>query len=406
MTPPAQANYWRWLWCLYCHPYCPARTSTTKSTTTSCERTPRPKWHNQLPLPAVLNIKCYKCASEYLPMAWQMKLQPNLPIPQSYPLLQIDRQIIVCNLQSSLWDTASTPNYHKYLQKKLKWKAWDCKNINWLALKLAIQQFKHNDQQQLQKFLHDWLPLWAALHMTQPTSSHTCPMCHQASEDFWHFLECQHPSQHAAYQQMQVSLQQLHHTHQVDPHMMQVLWQGLDLVHNQHPINNQREGYPPNFQQMYDDQWNIGWEKLFYGQISTFWAYFVDHSTQYKTNGTIFYSQITVCIWKYILLSWTIRNAALHPKHLHQQTIQLLTPQVQHLFSIIADDPALQEYKPQATIEQVLQWPICTIWTFIQTGYQHVHSHTMAARIRAIHKTHDICTYFQTLLQRNDNHPP
>jgi len=188
--------------------------------------------------------------------------------------------------------------------------------------------------------------------------------------------------------------------------MMQLLWQGIDSVHNQHPIDNQHDGYPTNFQWMYDDQWNIGWEQLFYGRIATSWAYFVDHSTQYKTNGTIFYSQITVCMWKYILQSWTIHNAALHPKHPTQQTIKSLTSQVQHLFSIIANDPALQEYKPQATIEQVLQWPVCTIQNFIQTGYRHVQNHTMAACIRAIHRTHNICTYFRTLFQQDDNRPP
>jgi len=50
---------------------------------------------SRLSLPAILNIECDKRASEYLITARQMKPQPNLPIPQSYPLLKIAGQIIV-----------------------------------------------------------------------------------------------------------------------------------------------------------------------------------------------------------------------------------------------------------------------------------------------------------------------
>jgi len=304
------------------------------------------KRHSRLPLPAILNIECDKRASEYLITARRTKPQPNLPIPQSYPLLKIAGQIIVRNIQSSLRDAASTPDYHKYLQKKLKWTDRDCENANWISLKMAIQKFERNDQQRLQKFLHDWLPLRASPHMFQPASDRSCPVCQQDNEDLWHFLECQHLARHPAYQQMHTALQDLHRRHHVDPHMMQMLWQGIDSIHNQYTIDDQHDSYPTTFQNMFDEQRSIGWEQLFYGRMATSWAYFIDHSTQYKTNGTIFYSQITVCIWKYILGSWTIHNAALHPENLNRQTIQSLAPQVHHLFSIIANDQELQEYAP------------------------------------------------------------
>jgi len=86
---------------------------------------------------------------------------------------------------------------------------------------------------------------------------------------------------------------------------------------------------------------------IFYWQLAISWAYYIDHLTGYTTKGMIFYSQVIVCIWQYILQSWTVRNAALHPEHPTQQTIQSLAPQVHHLFSIIANDPALQGYETQ-----------------------------------------------------------
>jgi len=146
--------------------------------------------------------------------------------------------------------------------------------------------------------------------------------------------------------------------------------------------------------------------QLFYGRIATSWAHYVDHATQYKINGTLFYSQIIVCIWKYILTSWTMCNAALHPEHPTQQTIQSLAPQVHHLFTKISEDPELQQYKPRSTPDQILQWPIRTIWNFLQTGYRHIRNHTMAARTRAIQGTRDIHTYFRNLWNHDDHHPP
>jgi len=185
----------------------------------------------QLSLPARLNIECDKRAAEYLTIARCLKPKPNPRIPQCYPHLQINGQIIVRDLQSSLRDAAMTPEYREYIRKKFKWKDRDCDNVNWLALKLAMQQFERNDRQQLQKFLHDWLPLRTAPHMAQPASNRMCPVCQQGPEDVWHFLECQHPLRLPAYLQLQKVIQQIHKDRGVDPHMLQLLWQGINSVH-------------------------------------------------------------------------------------------------------------------------------------------------------------------------------
>jgi len=205
---------------------------------------------------------------------------------------------------------------------------------------------------------------------------------------------------------MQKAIQQLHQDRHVDPHLLQMIWQGIQSVHKQYAVDKQFDTYPPEFKPLYIDQQRIGWDQLFYGRIATSWAHHVDHATNYKTNGTIFYSQIIVCVWKYILTSWSVRNAALHPENPTQQTIQSLAPQVHHLFALISADQALQEYEPRSTPEQILQWPIRTIRNFLLTGYRHVRNHTTAAHTRAIHRTRDIRTYFRNLRTHDDNRPP
>jgi len=44
------------------------------------------------------------------------------------------------------------------------------------------------------KFLHNWLPLKAAKHMNKHTEEQWCPSYHHPREDYWHFLECPHPT--------------------------------------------------------------------------------------------------------------------------------------------------------------------------------------------------------------------
>jgi len=290
--------------------------------------------------------------------------------------------------------------------RKHNWAPKDCDDINWRSLKLALRQFEKNDRQRLQKFLHDWLPLRASKHATSPASDRLCPVCRQAPETYWHFLECQHPSREEAYRQLQKAIQRHHERHNIDPHMLQLLWQGINATHQQYQIDEQLESYPEAFQPLFTKQRRIRWEQLFYGRISTEWAYQVDHSSQYKTNGTNFYSQIITLIWKYILSIWTIRNSALHPDNPTQQMKQLLAPQVHHLLQMVNEEPAAHGHKPRSTLEQILEHPVRSIRQFLTIGYRQLRTHANAARTRAITHTKDIRSYFTTILTTEDERPP
>jgi len=299
-----------------------------------------------------------------------MKPLPNPMLQQCYPHLTINGHTIVRNLQDSLRSAASTQDYRTYMCRKHNWTPKDCDDINWRSLKLALRQFEKNDRQRLQKFLHDWLHLCASKHATSPASDRLCPVCRQAPETYWHFLECQHHTQEEAYRQLQKAIQQHHERHNIDPHMLQLLWQGLNATHKQYSLDDQLDSYPEEFKLLFEKQCRIGWEQLFYGRISSSWAYHVDHSSQYRTNGVTFYSQLIVHIWKYILSIWIIRNSALHPANSTQQTKQSLAPQVHHLFQLVENEPAAQGHEPHSTLEQILARPVRSIRQFLTTGYR------------------------------------
>jgi len=56
--------------------------------------------------------------------------------------------------------------------------------------------------------------------------------------------------------------------------------------------------------------------------------------------------------------------------------------------------------------EQILQWPLYVIQQFIDIGVQQVQTHLKAVYTSAIHNTRDICTYFTSIVCKNDNKPP
>jgi len=103
---------------------------------------------HHLSLPEMLNIKCDKRATEYLPLVRQIKPQPNPMIIQCYPHLIINSQTIVQEVQESLWDAASPQDYWVYMQCKHHWSSCNCDNVNWYSMKLALRQFACNNCQE------------------------------------------------------------------------------------------------------------------------------------------------------------------------------------------------------------------------------------------------------------------
>jgi len=167
---------------------------------------------------------------------------------------------------------------------------------------MAIQKFKLSYRTRLQKFLHDWLLLCTAKHMHQPAIDTQCPVCWQHKEDLWHFLECQHSCQQTLFSKLQKQIQQLHQCYNIDPHLLQLLWQGLNSVRQQYPIDDQIETYPTEFHSLFHDQRRIGWEQLYYGQVASSWSYYVDHQPQSVSHQ-----------WDHLLLTSYQTNLEIHP---------------------------------------------------------------------------------------------
>jgi len=114
------------------------------------------------------------------------------------------------------------------------------------------------------------------------------------------------------FQKLQADLHALHMQYHMDLHLFQLLWQGLLAIRMDTPIDDQYEYYPELFQPLFQAQAIIGWDQLYNDQISMLWAHYITTSSQYKTNGNVFYAQVMGIIWKYKFDCWKQCNQHLH----------------------------------------------------------------------------------------------
>jgi len=112
-------------------------------------------------------------------------------------------------------------------------------------------------------------------------------------------------------------------------------------------------------------------------------------------------------IWMYILATWKVCNQHLHCNADHinlpnyHQAVITLYKQC-HLLS-----PKAQEALYRQPIETVLELPTPHLQQWVLCGHQYFTQQLKAVEKQAVLHMQDICTYFWTNTQWNDNlHPP
>ncbi len=288
-----------------------------------------------------------------------------------------------------------TPDYRDYLKEKFHWNDTDCDDINWTSLKYALRKLPPSDTTRAHKFLHEWLPLKGAPQTSSPNASKLCPQCRREEETMWHFWECNQAEREQRYRKLHNDLNALHTQHHIDPHLFQLLWQGLQAIRTDTTIDEQSISYPDDIKPLFYAQQSIGWDQLYHGRISSTWAYQVTTNSQYKTNGIVFYTKVIGLIWQYVLDCWNQRNQHLHASDSLPPDYQVLEAQVRHIVDTANNEPALANVAPTLTVEQIMQQPIPRIRGWAQRGAQHVHNYLTAAHKRAVLHTHDIRNFFQ-----------
>ncbi len=348
-----------------------------------------------LSLPVQLNIECDECATRFISSACCTRQVDNPELPHSYPHLKIHGRVIVREFTQALRHAAATPDYRDYLKEKFHWRDTDCDDVNWTSLKYALRKLTPANNTRVHKYLHDWLPLKGAPQTSNANTNKLCPQCRQEDKTIWHFWECSHEEREQRYRKLQNDLSSLHSQNQLDPHLFQLLWQGLQAIRTDTTINEQCDSYPEEFKLLFQAQQSIGWDQLYYGRISSKWAQYITTSSQYRINGTVFYTQAIGIIWNYIFDCWKQRNQHLHSTNHLPPDYQVLEEQVRRIVEVANNDPALAHAAPTMNVEQIMQQPIPRIRSWAQRGAHHVHNYLTAAHKRAVLHTHDIRNFFK-----------
>jgi len=241
--------------------------------------------------------------------------------------------------------------------------------------------------------------------MSNPTDSPLCPHCRREPETIWHFLECLHPSRTARFHKLQSEINQLHIKHNVDPHLTQLYWQGLQTIRQDLPIDDQIDTYPQQYQRLFAAQRDIGWDQLYYGRISVQWARQITLDSNYHTNGDLFYMHATSLVWTYVLDCWQLRNQALHNPLEAPPEAQVLAQQAQEIIETARHNPALANVLPAQPLETILNRPIRRLREWVHRGKSQMNNCLHAAHKQAILHTLDIRNFFRPK-QANDLRPP
>jgi len=125
-----------------------------------------------------------------------------------------------------------------------------------------------------------------------PNNYHQHPLPHlpTAPRNTPHVHQCNHPTQNKIYQTLQLQLSKLFFKYNLDPHLYQMYWLGLQNTHTkqtQHTINM----YPPSFHNIFLSQSEIGWKQLHYSQLSKHWTHYLSQNHP-EIDATTFYAKI------------------------------------------------------------------------------------------------------------------
>ncbi len=354
------------------------------------------------------NVDCDRRAKKYaIKTAKPSTSYGNPAIPDAQPHVWIHDKLICRNLMLALWHTIDFPPYQQYLRAKFQWTTSDVKDIHWEVFSTALKSYRTEDQRRIILFTNHKLPLRnskAHPHF----GSHQCPSCQRENEDEWHFLECNHPTRTAMFQNLRRDLTQLSQQLQLHPCVLTTLWLGLMAIHNATPYPNVLDDILPLLRPPVLQQTCLGWEQLYHGRISRTWAAAINdaHPHLDKTGEQVMI-MIQKTIWKYLLDTWSLRN-----QHLHHHAATINLPDYRQAVITLYEQkdrlpPAAQEALYRHPLEVILALPAPRLEQWVLRGHKYYNQQMKAAKCQATLNTPDIRTFFELQTHRSDDlHPP
>ena len=327
----------------------------------SADGTPQPlSWQ------AELNIKCdHGACMAVTGNLWQNSTEQQSPMfPAAWVHLLIRGEIVTWQTKEWLQGAATTQDCREHLCTKFEWDDNACDAVNWSSMHLALKQFQKADQWQLQKWIHDWLPLNAFLHKQKPHHCATCPTCNEMAEDHWHFLKCKHPTWHQMFATLWSTSADFCTKSKAGDDLFALPWDGIQAIWQNKAMHPQ-EAHAKHLHALHQSQSSVSWDQLFHGWFSQLWGTIFEtagaptEEIDVATGGTQWIAELTMTTWQHVLLLWDSQNG---DQHGHTQAekewkeCDKLAPQMQGACSIKNQLPeAAQQQLHWTSLTELLQ---------------------------------------------------
>ena len=367
----------------------------------SADGTPQPlSWQVEL------NIKCdHGACMAATGNLWQNSTEQQSPMfPAAWVHLLIQGKIVTWQTKEWLQGAATAQDCREHLCTKFKWDDNACDAVNWSSMHLALKWFQKANQWQLQKWIHDWLPLNAFLHKQKPHHCATCPTCNEMAEDHWHFLKCKHPTWHQIFTTLWSTSADFCTKSKAGDDLFALPWDGIQTIWQNKAMHPQ-EVHAKHLHELHQSQSSIGWDQLFHGWFSQLWGTIFEtagaptEEIDVTTGGTQWIAELTMTTWQHVLLLWDSQNG---DQHSHAQAkkewkeCDKLMPQMQGACSIKNQLPEAAQQQPHRTsLTELLQQLLQTLWHWVHIAQPCIKAQLQAAKMQKWLGINDIRQYFK-----------
>jgi ribonuclease HI len=276
------------------------------------------KHNNSLTKEAALNVKADSLATIGLS---KKNVKPvNLPGNKAY--LEINNLQVTSKQSKALRDSFHASRMHEYFKDTYGWKDKIVDTIWWQAHGKALSQFSCGQKTTLQKYIHRRIACNKREHRYAPHRSPMCQLCKTTIECTDHIIQCKgcQPRVKGRQEYLKI-LQNKMIMMGTNSTTIRVIIAHLRAWLEQSEIPEMHEIAPEASEFLKTTviiQGQIGWDQWMRGRIAIQWGEMYNDDMKhlpfpvYRPSASRWGKQIITETWKFVLLSWTIRNNVEH----------------------------------------------------------------------------------------------
>jgi ribonuclease HI len=333
-----------------------------------------------------LNKWAHDLAYNYLKHPHQ-QFMPSAKVvapPTEMVQLEYESSMITSNLGYVIKQEFHTESLITTICREAKWNRSIFDKVDWESFGLAFRSLPRGKQISYSKIANGIINVNTQNSRFYGTSA-ACPCCQLHQETITHLLTCENEASASHREKAKTILFQQLAKIRTPPRLCQILRQGLDQWEastkdtgitmrastsgSVHPVDIA-------LTQAYRSQsYEIGWEHLFRGRISSHWSKAYGMSqTNKQLNQVAWASKLIIYLLEFTDSLWKFRNGVIHGHNLaetHKKRLEGLKQKISSAFSHYRDDPFIisrhQSSLFNKPFEEIIQMDLDYLQSWLRT---------------------------------------